>query len=105
MTKGEIAKKAILNALGTAGYIVLVAHFFFYGSKIFGAGPDTVLAPITMLSLLVFSASLVGLLIFGRPVLWYWDGAKREAVSLLCYTLGAFLIITLAILSTLLFFS
>ena len=97
MTQSNIIKKAVLNAVGTSLYIVAIASFLFYVPKIFGLdrGPDTVLAPIAMLSLLVFSAALVGLLIFGRPILWYWDGQKKEAVSLLVYTLGIFLVITI----------
>lgn len=104
MTKSDIIKKAMLNAVGVALYIIAVASFLFYVPKIFGPEqkPDTVLAPITMLSLLVLSASLIGLLIFGRPILWYWDGQKREAISLLAYTLGIFLTITIIALVALL---
>jgi hypothetical protein len=46
-----------------------------------------------MLSLLVFSAALVGSLIFGRPILWYLDNKKKEAVLLLAYTLASFFVI------------
>ena len=94
--KNTIVKNAILNALATALYIVLVASFVFYVPKIFAAdGPDTVLAPVAMLSLLVFSAALTGWLVLGRPVLWYLDGRKREAVALFGYTLAAFFGITI----------
>ena len=92
--KNTILKYALLNALGTAFYIVLVASFFFYGLKRLGPG-ETVLIPMAMLMLLVLSASLTGALIFGRPVMWYVDGKKKEALSLLGYTLGFFLVITL----------
>jgi len=46
-----------------------------------------------MLLVLVFSAALTGILIFGRPAIWYLDGKKSEALFLLFYTLGALLII------------
>jgi len=52
-------------------------------------------APIVMLSLFVFSAALTGTLIFGRPILWYLDGKKSEAISLFAYTLAIFLTITI----------
>jgi len=97
--KNIIIKNAILNALATVLYIVVVASFLFYAPKIFGSDKgNTVLVPIVMLSLLVFSVALTGVLIFGRPVFWYLDGKKKEAIYLLAYTLGIFLIITIAAL-------
>ncbi len=100
--KNDIVKNAVLNALATAAYIAAVASFLFYAPKVFGTQKvDTVLVPIVMLSLLVFSAAFTGLLIFGRPAIWYLDGKKKEAVSLLALTLGIFLIITLSALFTL----
>jgi len=94
--KNTIIKNALFNALGTALYIVAIASFLFYVPKALGLNdkPDTVLAPITMLSLLVFSAALTGSLVLGRPILWYLDGKKQEALSLLVYTLGIFIGIT-----------
>ncbi|MBI1754695.1 hypothetical protein HY250_00375 [Candidatus Azambacteria bacterium] len=102
--KNTIIKTAFLNALLTALYIVAIASFLFYGPKAFGShNADTVLVPIVMLSLLVFSVALVGSLLFGRPVLWYMDGKKKEAVSLLAHTLGIFLTITIFALLALYF--
>ena len=101
-----IIKAAGVNAVLTALYVSAISSFLFYIPKIFdNTKPDTVLAPIIMLSLLVFSASLVGALIFGKPILWYLDGKKKEAVSLLFYTLGIFFVITLGIASAVYFFS
>lgn len=94
--KNVIIKTAALNALLTAAYIILVALFLSSTSKIFGPDePKSLLIPAAMLSLLVFSVALVGSLIFGRPVLWYLDGKKQEAVYLLAYTLGIFFVITI----------
>lgn len=94
-----IIKTAAINAVLTALYVSAISTFFFYIPKIFdNSKPDTVLAPIMMLSLLVFSAALVGALIFGRPILWYLDGKKKEAVSLFFYTLGIFFTITITVL-------
>ncbi len=97
--KNKIAKYAILNAFLTTAYIVLISSFLFYVPKAldFDKTDDTVFAPILMLSLLVFSASVVGFLIFGRPILWYLDGNKKEAVSLFGYTLLSFFVITVII--------
>jgi len=95
--KNNIIKYAVINAFLTALYIIVIASFLFYAPKFFGSDKanNTVLVPIVMLSLLVFSAAFVGSLIFGRPVLWYLDGKKNETISLLAYTLGIFLIITI----------
>ena len=89
----SIVKNAFVNAVATATYVVLVASFLFYAPKAFG-GSDTVLIPISMLLLFVFSAAFTGVLIFGRPLAWYLDGKKKEALSLLASTLLIFLVIT-----------
>lgn len=85
----SITKHAGLNALATTLYITLVASFLFYvPQRILKDTEDTVFAPIAMLLLFVFSAAMTGLLTLGRPLMWYLDGKKKEAVSLLLTTLG-----------------
>ncbi|MBI4481170.1 MAG: hypothetical protein HY651_14220 [Acidobacteria bacterium] len=96
-----ILKTALLNAAGTAAYVIAVASFLFYAPKIFGRPDNSVFIPIAMLLLFVFSAAFTGSLILGRPALWYLDGREKEALSLLFYTLGIFLGITLLALSAL----
>ncbi len=96
MNNKTIIKTAIQNACSTVVYIATIASFLFYAPKIFEQNkPDTVLAPIVMLSLLVFSAALTGFLIFGRPVMWYLEGNKEDALKLFAYTLGVFFVTTL----------
>jgi len=103
--KNKIIKIAFFNAFATALYIAAISSFLFYTPKIFDqAKPDTIFAPILMLSLLVFSASLTGLLVFGRPIHWYLNGQKSEAISLLIYTLGIFFVFT-AIAFSVIFFT
>lgn len=87
--KKSIATFAGLNALGTTLYIVLVAAFLSHASQVFGSKAEgTVFIPVAMLLLFVLSASVTGSLILGRPILWYLDGKKKEAVSLLMATIG-----------------
>jgi hypothetical protein len=94
--KNSILKFAGLNALGTASYVALVATFLSYTSQIFGADKeDVILIPISMLLLLVLSASVTGSLVLGRPILWYLDGKKKEAVTLFIATLGFLSLLTL----------
>ncbi|MDO8558124.1 MAG: hypothetical protein Q7S09_02965 [bacterium] len=100
-TKHAIIINALLNALGAALYVIAVASFMFYAPKNFGP-QKTVLVPIAMLLLLVFSAAFMGLALFGRPILWYLDGNKKEALSLLFSTLAIFFAFTVMTLFVLL---
>lgn len=97
-------KHSLINASLTALYVGKVGVFMFYAPQIF-TSENTALLPIAMLLLFVFSAALTGLLIFGRPVLWYLEGKKNEALTLLFYTLGILLGITLLAFLALLFYS
>jgi hypothetical protein len=94
--KNNILQLAGLHALATATYVSLVASFLFYAPKLIvgKTAEDTVFMPIAMLMLLVVSAAITGSLVFGRSILWYLDGKKKDAVSLLLSTLGALFIIT-----------
>jgi len=88
-------KRACINSLGTALYIILVVSFIF-SLQAFSSKPEkTILIPIAMLLLFVCSAAITGFLVFGKPIMLYIDGKKREAVSLLGYTLGILVLITL----------
>lgn len=95
--KQDILKYACINSILTALYIVLVGSFFFYVPRHFAFvdKPDTVFAPIMMLMLFVFSASITSALVLGRPLLWYLDGKKKEAISLFIHTLIVFFFIIL----------
>ncbi|MFH0979841.1 MAG: hypothetical protein V1803_02760 [Candidatus Roizmanbacteria bacterium] len=101
----QIVKNAFVNAFGTAMYITLVGGFMYFGTLIKIGRKNTFLAPIAMLLLFVFSAALTGYLIFGKPALLYIDGKKKDALSLLTYTLIFFFIITFIVLSLLILFS
>ncbi len=103
--RNTILKFAGLNALGTALYITIVGSLFFYAPQLFGGTKDTVLIPIAMLLLFVLSASTTGLLVLGRPILWYLDGKKKEAISLLITTLGFLFLFTFFAFAMLAFLS
>lgn len=91
-------KTALLNSLLTFLYIILVSSFMFFMNHNFHDTPDNFLAPVTMLLLFVFSAALTGSLVFGRPILWYIDGKKKEALKLLSWTLLFLFIILIIVL-------
>ncbi len=90
-----IAKLGAFHALLTAAYIACVSALMFYGFRLFGTNTeDTIFAPIAMLLLFVTSAAITGSLVLGRPILWYLDGKKKEAVLLLGATLAALFCLT-----------
>ena len=89
-----MTRNPYLNALCAAAYIVLLVLLVSYGPFLARAKPDTILAPMAMLSLLVLSAAFMGYTFFFQPVLMYIEGKKREAVELFTKTLAAFAVIT-----------
>ena len=96
----NVIKYSVINSLSTFFYVVFVASLMFFVGNNHILPDHTVLIPIGMLMLFVFSAALVGTLVFGRPILLYLDNNKREAVMLLVYTL-----VFLLIMTTIVFFS
>lgn len=93
--KNALLKIAGLNTLGTAVYVACVAVFMSRTSEIFnGVEEKTALIPFAMLLLFVFSAGVTGSLVLGRPILWYLDGKKKEAVSLFIATLVFLFLVT-----------
>jgi hypothetical protein len=101
----EIKKKAFVNSLLTSIYIAAVGLFLYYGALIKLGRVNSFLAPITLLLLFVFSAALTGFLLLGKPAQMYIDGKKKEALSLITYTLGFFFAFTLIALLLLIFLS
>ncbi len=95
--KKDIIKYACINSLLTAIYIAFISSFLFYVPRYFDFvdKPDTVFAPIMMLMLFVFSAAVTSTLVLGRPILWYLNGKKKEAISLFIHTLVIFFFIIL----------
>jgi len=92
-------KKLFGHSLGHAllayAYIFCIALFFNLGlEKMFKSVPEF-FAPIIMLLLLVLSASVMAILIFGKPVLLYLDNQKKEALTMLFYTVGCLAVIFL----------
>lgn len=88
----RIAKRATINALLAFAYVTVVGLFISNASMIFGQ-KDTALTPVAALMLLVFSAALMGILVFGQPLMWYIDGKKKAALTLLGYTMAALLML------------
>jgi len=95
--KNKLVFWGIVNSLGTFAYIVLVALFFSNVQKLFGNKPDNFLAPVAMLLLFVFSASITSALVLGRPIYMYFNGQKPEAVKLFLYTIVCLFILLILV--------
>jgi len=85
-------KKLLGHSLGHAllafAYIFCIAlGFRSTAGNSFSKVPEF-FAPIIMLSLLVLSAAIMAILVFGRPVMLYLDNKKKEALTMLFYTVG-----------------
>ena len=89
-----MSRNPYTNALLAGLYIVFVVLLITYGPAYVRDKPDTILAPMAMLSLLVFSVALMGYLFFLQPVQMFLEGQKVEAVELFTKTLAAFAVIT-----------
>ncbi|MFA5098919.1 MAG: hypothetical protein WC461_01720 [Candidatus Paceibacterota bacterium] len=97
MTKNTIIKRAFINAVCAAAYIALVAIFMPIAGKIFGPDDDkSVLGPMVFLMTFVISTAVMAMLIFGKPILLYLDGLKKEAVSMIIYTIASLILIVAA---------
>ncbi|KPJ85851.1 hypothetical protein AMJ57_01580 [Parcubacteria bacterium SG8_24] len=97
MKKIGLVWQAAAAALGVFVYTSAVSWLLFNGEAIFGKA-ESFLMPVALLLLLVFSVAVVGVLIFGRPVWLYLQGAKKESVRLLLLTLAFLFVITSTVL-------
>lgn len=98
-----IYRTALMNALATVLYVIVIASFLSFVPQSVGIDESSslfILVPVMMLLLLVTSAAITGFLVFGRPVMWYLDGRKPDALRLLGATIG---FLSLAVLTTLAF--
>ena len=90
-----ILKRAFINSVGTLAYIILVVLLIFSLQRFIPNAENVLIIPIAMLLLLVCSAAITGFLVFGKPIMLYIDGKKKEAVALLGYTIGILFLITI----------
>lgn len=93
-------RRGAFSAVGVTAYTTAIGWLLFGAEHILRAKPDTILAPISFLTLLVLSVGVVGCLIFLRPVLMYLDGKKVEAVKLIMATLAWLALFTLLLFIT-----
>ena len=92
MQKSKIIVYSLIHALAVLGYIIGIGYGIEKGSEIFMyVGEFGGFVP--MLMLFVFSAAVMAILVFGRPVYLFIGGLKREGIEFLVYTMGWILIL------------
>ena len=92
------------NALLAACYVSIVATLLTNAQGI--VGPENNAATtLAFLLTFVLSAAVMGISIFGRSVLWYLDGRRKEAILLVFSTIGFLLVITVLVFLLLLVFN
>jgi hypothetical protein len=97
-----MTKNPFINAFAAALYIaVVVSGIFSLGN--FEAKVPGIIAPLTILSLLVLSVLMMAYTFFFYPVQMYLDGQKKEAVTLFTQSIAVFAGIVIVLLCTLLF--
>jgi len=93
-----------LNALLAGLYIVCIVFVIstFADNPALGQSKSSILVPMTMISLFVFSAAVMGFLFIYRPLTLYLDNKKHEAVVFFAKILGTFAVCVLIFISLLL---
>lgn len=83
-------KKPFLYALAAALYIVVIVLVIqFFGSALKGQ-KDTIMIPMTMLSLFVLSAAVMGYLFLSEPFYLFMENRKQEAIVFFAKVVGFF---------------
>ncbi|MFA6981484.1 MAG: hypothetical protein WC243_00445 [Patescibacteria group bacterium] len=93
-----MSKNPIINALSALAYIILVVAIMTFVTQPLKDKPDTFFAPITFLSVLTLSVSVMAFLFFYQPVQLFIEGKKKEAVNLFAKTVGIFAAFTAVVL-------
>ena len=91
---------ALLNSLGALVYIAAVVLLMTNAQKFFGPA-NNFLGSAAILLLFVISATIVGLLVLGRPGHLYFNGFKRDGIVLLICTTAFLLVITITVFGAL----
>jgi hypothetical protein len=85
-----IIKNPFVNALIAGGYIIALVLFMRTVIEALSHTEDTILIPMTMLSLFVFSVALMAILFFFEPIRLLLENQKQEALSFFTKTLATF---------------
>lgn len=97
MKNQKILFWSLVNAVGVFIYVTAVVLLITNGERVFGQ-MQNIWGPVAFLLLFVFSALATGLLVFGRPAYLWLNNFKKEAVTMLLFTVLDLFILTLIVL-------
>lgn len=83
-------KKPFLHALAAALYIVAIVFVTQLVTSSLKSQNETIIIPMTMLSLFVLSAAVMGFLFLSEPLYLLMDNRKKEAVAFFGKVVGFF---------------
>jgi hypothetical protein len=92
----------LINALAAGGYILIVAGIIYALQS--PNTPDTIFAPIFILSLFTLSAAVMAFIFFYQPFKLYFDNRRKEGLMYFIKTVGYFAALVLVTFFTLLYF-
>lgn len=87
MQKSQYFLRSLINSAGVFIYVLAVVSLISNAKNIFG-DEEGFFVPVFMLLLLIISATTTGLLVLGRPLYLYLNNQKKEAFTLLLFTLA-----------------
>lgn len=91
-----MSKNPLINAVSASAYIVLVVLVIGFATK--DVHSKSILFPMAGLSMFTLSAAVMAYLFGYQPFQLYFDGKKKEGVSLFLKTVVAFAFLTLIFL-------
>jgi uncharacterized membrane-anchored protein len=83
-------KKPFLHAFAAALYVAGIVGLITFFSTFLKNKPDTVVIPMTMLSLFVLSAAVMGYLFLSESIYLLMENKKKEATSFFFKVVGFF---------------
>ncbi|MFA6547336.1 MAG: hypothetical protein WCT11_00110 [Candidatus Magasanikbacteria bacterium] len=83
----KILGRSLLHAFLAVVYVFLIGMLMRNGEKIFG-NDSKLLGTMSFLLLFVISATVMGFLVLGKPILMYLENKKKEALWMFFGTLG-----------------
>lgn len=83
-------KKPFLHALGAALYIVIIVFIVQFVGSVLKITNGTIVAPMTMLSVFVLSAAVMGYLFLSEPLYLLMENRKKEAITWFAKVVGFF---------------
>jgi hypothetical protein len=83
-------KKPFLHALGAALYIVIIVFVVQFVTSFLKNQNESIIIPMTMLSLFVLSAAVMGFLFLSEPIYLLIENKKKEAIAFFAKVVGFF---------------